>query len=141
MSCYIVDKITIDRILTEIAKDEYKWLLYRLKDEEYKECYMKEEDFEFYGQKLWKMNRLNYERRYPKQRNNSTKIEAVYTYERVVFCSKMQFYKTLTCFLYQCCDSDLITETKLYKTMQDIKRSLGEHILHESEEWRKCNWE
>lgn len=141
MSCYIVEEKTIDRILTELNKDENKWLLYILKGGDYKTCYMSDDDFYFYGRKLWKMNRLNCGRRYPKQRAETTKIENVYAYAPVYCDSKMQFYKTLTCFLYQCCDSDLITNTKLYKAMKEIKNQLAGNILRETKEYQNCKWE
>lgn len=141
MSCYVVERITIDRILTGLAREENRFLLYILKGGDYKSCYMSEDDFNKYGKQLWKMNRLNYDRRYPKQRSSGTQIESLYYYQPVYYLSRMQFFKSLQCFLYQCNDSDLVINTKLYRLLNKIKGILAIQIIGDLPEYESAKWE
>lgn len=141
MSCFVVNKITIDRILTGLSKNDYRSLMHQIKGGDYKNCYMEESELNKYGKQLWKLNRLNYDRRYPDQRSSGTQIESLYYYQPVYYMSKMQFYKSIECLVYQCSDSDLIMNTKLYKALVEIKNILASYIISELPEYESAKWE
>lgn len=53
--------------------------------------------------------------------------------------SEVQFFKTLQCFLYQCCEGD-VDEKPLYKTLADIEALLAPCINQESPEYEAAEW-
>ncbi len=53
--------------------------------------------------------------------------------------SPIQAFKSLQCWLYQCCEGN-VTETALYKTFDDILNFLAEIILTALPEYEKAVW-
>ena len=53
--------------------------------------------------------------------------------------SDMQFFKSLQCFLYQCCEGD-VDEKPLYKTLAAIKGLLVPFFNEDSEEYDAAVW-
>jgi len=53
--------------------------------------------------------------------------------------SEVQFFKSLQCFLYQCCEGD-VDEKPLYKTLEAIKGLLAPFINDESAEYEAAEW-
>ena len=53
--------------------------------------------------------------------------------------SQVQFFKSLQCFLYQCCEGD-VDEKPLYKTLDAIKGLLAPSINQDSAEYDAAEW-
>ena len=53
--------------------------------------------------------------------------------------SETQFFKSLQCFLYQCCEGD-VDEKPLFKTLSAIKEWLAHFIDEDSEEYDAAEW-
>ena len=50
-----------------------------------------------------------------------------------------QFFKSLQCFLYQCCEGD-VDERPLYKTLSAIRGLLAPFINEDSKEYEAAEW-
>lgn len=146
MSSYIVEKITIDRIVTIIANNQrFSWIV-KGKPENYALCFLTDEEKEALGKRLWKMNRLAVERRYRDRKQNG-KLEDVYFYEPVnlSFSSskqmqKAQEYKSFQCFVYQCSEG-LIAKCKLLKMIESFQNTIANEIIEALPEYQKAGWE
>ena len=53
--------------------------------------------------------------------------------------SEVQFFKSLQCFLYQCCEGD-VDEKPLYKTLSAIRGLLAPLINEDSAEYDAAEW-
>jgi len=53
--------------------------------------------------------------------------------------SEVQFFKSLQCFLYQCCEGD-VDEKPLYKTLSAIQNLLAPFINTDSPEYDAAEW-
>ena len=53
--------------------------------------------------------------------------------------SEVQVYKSLQCFLYQCCEGD-VDERPLYKTLSAIRELLAPFINENSPEYEAAEW-
>ena len=52
---------------------------------------------------------------------------------------RIQFYKSLQCFLYQCTEGD-VDELPLYKQLDFYLNDLARHIIVGSKEYEKADW-
>lgn len=53
--------------------------------------------------------------------------------------SKVQSFKSLQCFLYQCSEGD-VPERKLFKDLEELSGSLAREIVYSLPEWNKAEW-
>ena len=53
--------------------------------------------------------------------------------------SEVQFFKSLQCFLYQCCEGD-VDEKPLYKTLSSIRALMAPFIKENSPEYDAAEW-
>jgi hypothetical protein len=53
--------------------------------------------------------------------------------------SEVQFFKSLQCFLYQCCEGN-VYERPLYKTLDAIRELLAPSINEDSAEYEAAEW-
>jgi len=53
--------------------------------------------------------------------------------------SEVQFFKSLQCFLYQCCEGD-VDEKPLYKALDAIRELLAPSINEDSAEYDAAEW-
>ena len=137
MSCYMVKKETIDCIVTAIKEDERKgWIVRGMRNNDH-DCHDSPWELTDLGKKLWKMNKLNVFRRL-KNRSGYGKIKEDYVFSNRVSPSKFQRLKSFQCFLYQCCDSKLIEQTKLYQALEKIKNELLDGIVETLPEYKKA---
>jgi len=62
-----------------------------------------------------------------------------FVYERLEVDSPIQVSKTLSCFLYQCCEGN-VPENVLYKTLDAWERNICRWIVHQLDEWDRADW-
>jgi len=55
--------------------------------------------------------------------------------------SLMQAYKSLGCFLYQCCEGDIPDTNDLYKMLADIKNQMAHAIVRNLKEYNDAKWD
>ena len=124
MSAFIVDKETIDKIISTISKNNYLRDLYSLGSYE--------QNTEF-GKKLFKMNYEAVNQRY----NENNQLEDYnYSYQN---CSKVEAYKSAQCLRYQCSEGN-VSEWTLYKELNNIINRLASEIISSLQEYEKANW-
>jgi hypothetical protein len=129
MSAYIVEKKTIDLIVSHIYGKRLDNIhaYYPAVFEAYKGDPAK------LGQNLWAMNVKAVDQRY--QENNPVNL---YKYESCV-SSPVQIYKSLQCYLYQCAEGK-VQESPLYKDMERMKHSLASDIICAMPAYEKAAW-
>src|SRR3990167_7568836 len=79
------------------------------------------------------LNRLGVNERYNEQENEH---DVRYVDQ---FCPTIiQAYKSLGCFLYQCCEGDIPKKNELYKMFEEIKSEMAEYIVSHLPEYEKA---
>jgi len=53
---------------------------------------------------------------------------------------KAQFFMSLSCYLYQCCEGD-VPKSELYKRLEDIEHKLAHEIAMEWAEKKSAEWD
>lgn len=53
----------------------------------------------------------------------------------------IQAYKSLGCFLYQCCEGDIPETNELYKMFEEIKNEMAHSIVHTLKEYDVAKWD
>lgn len=124
MSSYIVDKMTIDRIISGILQSQ-------IDNEIRDECIMDCSDF---GQRLWNMNVNAVDQRYDEITRRN-----VYEFKKVVV-SKIQAYKSLRCLMYQCSEGD-VPDSELYKQMDVFGDRMASNIVYDLPAFDQAEWE
>lgn len=146
MSAYIVKDETINKILNYIYWCHDDRIKYSLK-KHLKKCgfdyeklknlntdkeinkYLKE-----FGQKLLNLNYKSVNACY--NRKDKTHI---FQFKNIDGINKIQFLKSLGCFLYQSCEGEQ-DKTKLYLSLRDLENSICMAIVYESDEFKKAIW-
>lgn len=134
MSAYIVEDITINRILSYLAKDD-GWIKQKLKSFGFD--IDTDEGLEQLGRAFLLMNIDAVGQRYDGN-NEYMSILAGFKVKKVV-TGKIQAYKAATCLSYQCSEGDVI-ESPLYKLLDIILNDLGNAIIRELPEYKKASW-
>ena len=140
MSAFIVEEKTLNTIVNHIDYDTrfsntsicYGTLGriaqkygYNLNITEHKERLIKE--------MAW-LNRAAVNDRYDEK-----SVEDYITYHEGFPPTDIQAYKSLGCFLYQCCEGD-IPEKPLFKMLEDIKHALAEGLVSRMKEYDLAVW-
>jgi hypothetical protein len=87
------------------------------------------------GQKMWDVNQLALSYRYGDPRE-----ERWYRFSSVP-CSRVQAYKSLKCWLYQCCEGDIPEASKLYRFFDTVVLlHIANAILVTSPEYAQAEW-
>ncbi len=81
------------------------------------------------------LNRLGVNERY-----NEQEIERNVSYIDQFCPSIIQAYKSLSCFLYQCCEGDIPEKNNLYKMFEEIKNEMACCIVSHLPEYDKAEW-
>ena len=148
MSSFIVENKTINRIVnlfyfagfegSAILKSEI-WR--KLKKEGFNFDFEEEKHVcEKLGKAMIEMNCKAVNERYGKKDNKHC-CEAIksYKYESTSKTPLIQAFKSLNCFLYQCCEGD-VPKMKLYKVLKQIENSIAFHIVAELPEYNQAEW-
>jgi hypothetical protein len=133
MSAYIVESITVDRILNYL-RVEYE-----------KEGYIKHlldmtglsfpRDFKKLGQAMLTLNTMAVNYRY----NENTK-PPLYKFRLMPPPDDIQAVKSLQCFLYQCTEGEQFEETKLFKILEKAMRWIMKKIVTSLPAYEKAVW-
>ncbi len=126
MSAYIVEKKTIDRIVTYIAQHVNTGAL----DAYYPTLAVEPDKL---GQRLWKMNTDAVDQRYSE--SNPVRL---YKHDWVPG-HKMQVFKSLRCFLYQCSEGD-VPETDLFKDTESLMHTIALEIISDMPQYENAEW-
>lgn len=119
MSAWIVEYESINRIVDRMIREDYPKEKQKL------------------GKKLIKMNCEAVAQRYDTPIDK--KVIRAYKYQPTSV-GKIQTYKTMGCFSYQCCEGN-VPKTKLYKKISKEIAELADDIIGELPEYEKAIWE
>jgi hypothetical protein len=87
------------------------------------------------GQKMWDLNQLSLGYRYGDPRQ-----ELWYHYSSVS-CRDIQAYKSLQCWLYQCCEGDIPNDSKLYTFFDTVvSQHIAGSIIRKTPEYERAEW-
>lgn len=150
MSAYVVDPITIRRILSKLraqAKRE-SWTLERINAILKPTEFTIDGDPQDVGQAMYNLNVNAVGQRYehskgvndlPGTYTDGENLDT-FTWETVYDVSLMQAYKSLQCWLYQCAEGN-VTETAMYKAFTTILNQWAHEIVGATKEYDKAKWE
>ena len=82
------------------------------------------------------LNRMGVNERY-----NENELEMQVRYIDAMPPSIMQAYKSLGCFLYQCCEGDIPEKNDLYKMFEEIKNQMAHAIIRTFKEYDEAKWD
>ena len=82
------------------------------------------------------LNRMGVNERY-----NENELEMHVRYIDAMPPSIMQAYKSLGCFLYQCCEGDIPEKNDLYKMFEEIKNQMAHAIIRTFKEYDEAKWD
>lgn len=139
MSAYIVNDSTINNIVNTLAG---------LRDFEYERREIKENGYDLderegrqlLAVEMFKLNIAGVDARYG-EGEAKTFRPLDFTYKQTLPTVKIQLYKSLSCFLYQCAEGDIYKDNGLYAILERIKSSIAENIIHALPEYDKAKWE
>jgi len=123
MSAYIVEKETIERIVTHMMNSANP------STEAYKKIATAT------GQLLWDLNQLSVNSRYRESESETTPIYI----HRDRRASRLQVYKSLRNYLYQSCEGNCMV-TDCYKDMTKLRDQLANDIVCNLPEYTKGDW-
>jgi hypothetical protein len=130
MSAFIVEKKTIDRIVSYIHENgtiHHTQSYYPAIYDVYKG------DPNKLGQVLWVMNIGAVNQRY-KEKNPIS----LYYYEYYP-TNIIQTYKSLQCYLYQCAEGNVL-KTSLYKDLDKLSCDIADKIISDLPEYKNAEW-
>lgn len=131
MSAYIVDDETINRIVSFLATDrDAKYQIDRLAID-----LSTQKAQSIFGRKLFRMNCAAVQHRYHQDKPDRDN----YWFQYELCPNRMQVYKSIQCFLYQCSEGN-VPDSELFKKMEDIKAWLAENIISALPEYDKAAW-
>ena len=124
MSSFIVNKTTIDRIITGMINS-------KITEETDEICIL---DYSAFGQDLLDMNTNAVNQRY----DESNHAE-LYTFNKTMV-TDVQAFKSLRCLMYQCSEGD-VPNSELYKQMDDIGERMAVNIVYKLPSYDKAEWD
>lgn len=134
MSAFIVEKKTIDRIVTELATDrEGQHYLAKIGELLNTDINTRQKWTYTLGQALWDMNVDAVDARY-----NEANKPLVYTFNFQV-TRTLQAIKSLRCFLCQCSEGN-VPERPLFKLMESYSRHLMYKVISDMPEYDQADW-
>jgi hypothetical protein len=81
------------------------------------------------------LNRLGVNERY-----DESELEMPVNFVDGIPPSTIQVYKSLGCFLYQCCEGDIPETNDLYKMFNEIKNKIAHAIIDSLKEYDEAIW-
>jgi len=138
MSAFMVDDITINKVLAWIRYDRHgKWISRMLAKDLGTEV-KGHAALESLGHRLFRMNILAISQRYGE--GEAEKFRPLdYKYESVLPSTKIQTYKSLQCLMYQCAEG-IVPETNLYKAMDNFQNRLARDIVSDLDSYKAADW-
>lgn len=134
MSCFIVEKVTIDEIMTYLRVYASVGGLSVLRP--LRASYQLESIDQCEQLGLAMLN-LNVDAYYDRYSRKSPKVGYEYA---PVDVTKMQAYKSLRCFLYQCHEGSISEKSNLYKLLDGACNEIAHDIIYDTYEFKKAEW-
>lgn len=145
MSAYIVDDITINRIVSFIYYEKDCFLKPNLDKFLSKLKILNEEEgLKRFAKMIMALNVESVSQRYGKNKLSKEELNSVDTFVfdlDVPFNKRSieQVYNSLRCLTYQCCEGNCYKK-KVYKILEEIEKALAYHIANKQTEIKGCVW-
>ena len=136
MSAYFVEYSTIDNIISGIKASRYdppNWISKHYLPASFNSMRSR------IGKQLLLLNAKALKARYGDQIAKMRSDICKYKFTPRPHVSIFQFYKSLSCLHYQCCEGD-IPETQLYKDMSKLLDQIAHHIVCEDSKYETATW-
>lgn len=139
MSAFLVNKKTIDRILSFVSSERSRSEFF--KGELSKDLNVDFSDYEWrdkLGQKMWDLNQLVLGYRYGDERE----VLNYSFFDVSGLMSRIQMFKSLRCWLYQCAEEEIPDKSVLYRVFdEEISRFLAMRIVEDMPEYDRAEWD
>ena len=136
MSAFLVDKRTIDKILTHVGRkiEDSSWL--KSQFEKRLGVNFADDDWaDKLGQAMWNLNQLSLRYRY-----GDRKMKLVYKFEPV-FSTPIGALKALQCWSYQCAEGNIPERSNLWKFFENVVESAwAKSIIMRIPEYDNAEW-
>jgi hypothetical protein len=138
MSAFIVEDKTINRVVTFLGTDREGDWLRRQVQEHLGLDLTTGVGRETLGQLMFSLNCDAVNQRYGE--NQAQEFRPLdYKYRMEISCNRIQAFKSLQCWHYQCSEGD-IDQNPLYQTMERIQGALAEIIVTRLDAYDKLAW-
>jgi len=143
MSAYIVDNITINRIVNGLQLAQQGNRAYPSPQYGEYSTLLMFADAKTFGNSMLAMNVTAVGQRYPQDTRNTMPGSRACEYcpTRIHPPRPVQLLKSIGCFLYQCSEGDVPETNELYKALRSYEAALALHIVQRSDEYDKADWE
>jgi len=139
MSAFVVDDRTINRVLAFINSDcERNPHIYKPL-EEIRLAWDGKDAREAIGSMMFDLNIQGVEARYGKSKSKKLKAHN-YKYAIESGTSRIQAFKSLQCWLYQCTEGDIPEASDLFQAFNDVLNKLARHIVNRLPEYNVADW-
>ena len=129
MSAYVVQKETIDRVLSAcFQNDPYVRDAFNLRG-------APDDYLNLVGQDLWKMNAAAVGCRYNEKPESLPAYRFTFRIQH-----KVQYLKSCQCLHYQCSEGEMIEKLPLYKMLSLLIRDLQSSIIAGLTEYNEAQW-
>jgi hypothetical protein len=138
MSAFLVDKTTIDRVVTVIDYERKRSMYFKNDlEKELKSDFSDHNWRTTLGQEMWDLNQLALGYRYGDEKEN-LHYEYVDVY---MLLNHTQSFKSMQCWLYQCLEGDIPEKSKLYQFFKEkVLAFLAVRIVESSQEYEEAEW-
>lgn len=133
MSAYVVQDKTINKIISKLRLDRNgQWMLAKIKQDTGLDL-NDNSDATIYGKSLLLMNIDAVNQRYSEHEDGTAELDS-YKFKLEINHSKMNAYKAISCYLYQCSEGD-VPNYALYRQVEDIKHSWAGDLVRSMPEY------
>ena len=144
MSAYMVEPETIQRIMEGMNyfRKDISHVPYRMPEPEEVRAYMADqtpENIKALGQAMVTLNALSVGERYGKDQIMAFGVSLVFLPKPVDFPSRVEFFKSLRCYLHQSCEGNA-DQTALYKYLDKVSDEMAHTIVNDLPEYNKAQW-
>lgn len=138
MSAFIVEDEVINRVLGFLWCERSNSCYQRiLRDEQGIEI-LTDEGRDKLGRAMFELNCNAVEQRYGE--GEAKEFRPLDYRPGIALCNKVQAYKSLRCWLYQCMEGDVPETSLLYATMQRISDEMAHEIVSNLDAYEKARW-
>lgn len=139
MSAFIVSDATINQVISFINSDTRNPHIYRPL-ESIGLAWDSRDAREDIGNKMFDLNIRGVEARYGEGKAEECR-PLNYKYVSEAFASRIQAYKSLQCWLYQCSEGHIPEESDLWKAFDAVESKMARHIVGRLSEYQNAVWD
>lgn len=141
MSAYVVENATINRVVSFLAIDREGDYLRRTILRETGCDLSTREGKDALGKAMFALNCNAVDQRYGEGESKSFRDDMTYTFALDIAINRLQAYKSLNCWLYQCAEGDVPGSSLLYAAMERVKGEMADDIVSRLPQYESQKWD